>query len=98
MVKDNRIISIPTRVGKYLLQPSGYRTFIPSLLLSNPPVQLAGELQKLLSRADRALDPPAHKLNGFVYHGNWLYNLLISASMGAIASDHRIRQNQQQPV
>lgn len=25
---------------------------------------------------------PAHKLNGFVYHDNWLHNLLISASMG----------------
>ena len=25
---------------------------------------------------------PAHKLNGFVYHGNWLHNLLIYASMG----------------
>lgn len=25
---------------------------------------------------------PAHKLNGFVYHANWLHNLLISASMG----------------
>ena len=25
---------------------------------------------------------PAHKLNGFVYHQNWLHNLLISASMG----------------
>lgn len=25
---------------------------------------------------------PAHKLNGFVYHENWLHNLLISASMG----------------
>jgi hypothetical protein len=25
---------------------------------------------------------PAHKLNGFVYHNNWLHNLLISASMG----------------
>ena len=25
---------------------------------------------------------PAHKLNGFVYHKNWLHNLLISASMG----------------
>jgi hypothetical protein len=24
----------------------------------------------------------AHKLNGFVYHENWLHNLLISASMG----------------
>jgi len=25
---------------------------------------------------------PAHKLNGLVYHDNWLHNLLISASMG----------------
>jgi len=25
---------------------------------------------------------PAHKLNGFVYHDNWLQNLLVSASMG----------------
>jgi len=25
---------------------------------------------------------PAHKLNGRVYHDNWLHNLLISASMG----------------
>lgn len=25
---------------------------------------------------------PAHKLNNSVYHDNWLYNLLISASMG----------------
>jgi hypothetical protein len=24
---------------------------------------------------------PAHKLNGFVYHNNWLHNLLISTSM-----------------
>jgi hypothetical protein len=25
---------------------------------------------------------PAHKLNGFVYHDDWLHNLLISASLG----------------
>lgn len=25
---------------------------------------------------------PAHRLNGFVYHDNWLHNLLISASLG----------------
>ena len=25
---------------------------------------------------------PAHQLNGFVYHDNWLQNLLVSASMG----------------
>ena len=26
---------------------------------------------------------PAHKLNGFVYHDNWLHNLLISTSLAA---------------
>ena len=25
---------------------------------------------------------PAHKLNGFIYHDNWLHNLMISASLG----------------
>jgi len=25
---------------------------------------------------------PAHKINGFVYHDNWLQNMLVSASMG----------------
>jgi hypothetical protein len=34
---------------------------------------------------------PAHKLNGFVYHDNWLHNLLISASMGGYRRNHRIR-------
>ena len=29
-----------------------------------------------------AYKSPAHRLNGFVYHDNWLHNLLISASMG----------------
>jgi hypothetical protein len=24
---------------------------------------------------------PAHKLNGFVYHDNWLHNMLISTSI-----------------
>ena len=27
---------------------------------------------------------PAHKLNGFVYHDNWLHNLMISTSMSGI--------------
>lgn len=28
---------------------------------------------------------PAHKLNGFVYHANWLHNLMISTSMSGIS-------------
>lgn len=34
---------------------------------------------------------PAHKLNGFVYHDNWLHNLLISSSCAGFKTAHRIR-------
>ena len=44
-----------TRAGQYLAQPTGYRAFIPAPLPPQPPVQLAGELQRLLSNADRTL-------------------------------------------
>lgn len=43
------------RAGRYLPQPEGYRAFIPAPLPPDPPVQLAGSLQRLLSEADRAL-------------------------------------------
>lgn len=43
------------RAGRYVNQPSGYRAFIPSPLPPDPPIKLEGELQALLSRADRAL-------------------------------------------
>lgn len=32
-----------------------------------------------------AYSSPAHKLNGFVYHDNWLHNLMISTSMSGIS-------------
>lgn len=32
---------------------------------------------------------PAHKLNGFVYHENWLENLLIAASLGGCQLSHK---------
>lgn len=44
-----------TRSGRYIQQPEGYRAFIPAPLPPNPPIQTAGELQALLSEADRAL-------------------------------------------
>ena len=44
-----------TRAGQYLTQPTGYRAFIPAPLPPQPPVHLAGELQRLLSNADRTL-------------------------------------------
>lgn len=43
------------RAGRYIRQPSGYSAFIPAPLPPVPPVRLEGELQRLLSQADRAL-------------------------------------------
>lgn len=43
------------RAGRYVRQPAGYRAFIPEPLPPTPPVDLSGELQALLSAADRAL-------------------------------------------
>jgi Fic family protein len=44
-----------TRAGRYRRQPAGHRAFIPAPLPPNPPLKLAGNLQQLLSEADRAL-------------------------------------------
>ena len=43
------------RAGRYISQPSGYRAFMPAPLPPLPALQLGGELQNLLSAADRAL-------------------------------------------
>jgi Fic family protein len=43
------------RAGHYQRHPNGYRCFLPAPLPPNPPVQLGGRLQPLLSQADRAL-------------------------------------------
>ncbi|MGO4701799.1 Fic family protein [Dyella sp. 2RAB6] len=43
------------RAGRYIAQPRGYRAFHPNPLPPQPPLQLEGELQALLSLADRAL-------------------------------------------
>jgi Fic family protein len=43
------------RAGTYQRQSTGYRAFIPAPLPPVPPLQLVGELQDLLSQADRAL-------------------------------------------
>jgi hypothetical protein len=34
---------------------------------------------------------PFHKLNGFVYHDNWLQNLLVAASLGGRHPSNAIR-------
>ncbi len=44
-----------TRAGRYITQPMGYRAFMPAPLPPQPALALGGELQGLLSAADRAL-------------------------------------------
>ena len=45
----------PTRAGRYITQPTGYRAFMPAPLPPQPALALGGDLQGLLSAADRAL-------------------------------------------
>ena len=45
----------PNRAGVYVSQPTGYRAFIPKPLPPDPAVEISGELQVLLSQADRML-------------------------------------------
>lgn len=47
--------NLSERSGKYALQPSGYKAFIPAPLPPDPPVEIDSEMQWLLSEADRAL-------------------------------------------
>ena len=44
-----------TRAGRYVAQAKGYRAFIPKPLPPNPPINLQGKMQVLLSQADHAL-------------------------------------------
>ena len=44
-----------TRAGRYVAQARGYRAFIPNPLPPNPPINLQGKMQILLSQADHAL-------------------------------------------
>lgn len=43
------------RAGEYIIQPGGYRAFIPKSLPPDPPVQLDNRMLQLLSQADQAL-------------------------------------------
>ena len=46
-------MDFPHRAGRSIQQPSGYRAFIPAPLPPDPPIAYSGELQALLSDADR---------------------------------------------
>lgn len=43
------------RAGRYVRQPAGYRSFLPAQLPPRPPIEIDGEMWRLLSDADRAL-------------------------------------------
>jgi Fic family protein len=55
MGQDRTESAMARRAGQYLPQPTGYRAFIPAPLPPDPHINLGGELQVLLSQADRAL-------------------------------------------
>jgi Fic family protein len=44
-----------SRAGRYITPPAGYRAFMPAPLPPQPAIALGGELQGLLSAADRSL-------------------------------------------
>ena len=48
-------MSTPHRAGRYIQQLTGYRAFVPASLPPDPPLAYDGELQTLLSTADRDL-------------------------------------------
>lgn len=63
------------------------RYFHGHLMTAEYSVRAGALLANFLPYCPRAVvathyQSPANKLNGFVYHENWLHNLLISASMG----------------
>lgn len=73
----------PDRAGSYIRQLEGYRAFIPKPLPPDPPVRITGELQVLLSQADRALG----RLDGSVQtlpHADLF--VLMCARKGAVLS------------
>ena len=43
----------PSRAGRFVQQNTGYKAFIPAPLPPDPPLTYSGELQSLLSDADR---------------------------------------------
>lgn len=48
-------MSRPDRAGRIVQQSTGYRAFVPAPLPPDPPIAYGGELQTLLSTADRDL-------------------------------------------
>lgn len=49
------VADVSKRAGRYVMQPSGYRAFVPNSLPPVPPIAFGSELMGLLSEADRKL-------------------------------------------
>lgn len=49
------MMEVSSRSGRYVMQPSGYRAFVPNPLPPDPPLAFSSELMGLLSEADRKL-------------------------------------------
>ena len=52
-MSKNTALDFPQRAGRYIQQSTGYKAFIPTPLPPDPPIAYGGELQALLSDADR---------------------------------------------
>ena len=48
-------MAVASRAGNFVLQPTGYKSFIPAPLPPDPPLNLSAPLIRLLSRADQAV-------------------------------------------
>lgn len=55
MASELRLPLPSQRAGRYIRQMTGYSAFVPAPLPPNPQLAIDGEMQTLLSRADRAL-------------------------------------------
>jgi Fic family protein len=48
-------MTVSTRAGRYVSQPTGYRAFVPASLPPDPPLHFGADLVRLLSQADHAI-------------------------------------------
>jgi len=55
MTLDAKKSTASHRAGRYVRQPAGFRAFMAAPLPPIPPVRIEGDMQVLLSQADRAL-------------------------------------------
>jgi hypothetical protein len=80
-----------SRAGSYRSQPSGYRAFHPALLPPDPALRLGGDLQMLLTQADRTLGRLAGSLETLPNPD--LFVFIDVRKQAPPAACHRLRRN-----